>query len=84
MFGAAQVIDGQQRLTTLVMLLAYLRHWAAAGGNDMLRQRVDRMLHLESDPLDPASVDRHRLQVRFRMDLYCCSIDAPFVPSDCG
>jgi hypothetical protein len=71
-----QVIDGQQRLTTLVMLLAYLRDWAqrrantAAGdGEDpaaaaALAARLRRMLHIDADPLDPSSRPRYRLQLR--------------------
>ena len=53
-----QVIDGQQRLTTLVMLLAHLHAWAKEQGNEVLELRVRRMLYLEPDPLDPNSQGR--------------------------
>jgi hypothetical protein len=51
-----QIIDGQQRLTTLVMLLGYLRAWAAEQeGLGSLAERVERMLHIPADPLNPAA-----------------------------
>lgn len=56
--AASQVIDGQQRLTTLVMMLAYLQKWAQLNDNEMLLQRVRRMVFMEVDPLDPNSVAR--------------------------
>ena len=60
-----QVIDGQQRLTTLTMMVAYFRHWAAAQpGGEELVHRLHAMLHVERDPLDPQSRARHRLQLR--------------------
>jgi hypothetical protein len=55
----AQVIDGQQRLTTLVMLLSYLRAWSATQpGLGSLAERVHRMLFIPADPLNPASSSR--------------------------
>lgn len=54
-----QIIDGQQRLTTLVMLLGYLRAWAAAQpGMASLAERVEHMLHIPADPLNPAASAR--------------------------
>lgn len=54
-----QVIDGQQRLTTLVMLLSYLRAWSETQpGLDSLAERVQRMLLIPADPLNPASKSR--------------------------
>jgi hypothetical protein len=54
-----QIIDGQQRLTTLVMLLGYLRAWAAEQqGLGSLAERVERMLHIPADPLNPAAKAR--------------------------
>jgi len=54
-----QVIDGQQRLTTLVMLLSYLRAWSETQpGLDSLAERVQRMLFIPADPLNPASKSR--------------------------
>eukprot|EP00775_Hariotina_reticulata_P010010 gene10010-10164_t len=53
------VIDGQQRLTTLVMLLGYLRAWAASQpGLDTLVDRAQRMLFIPADPLNPESEAR--------------------------
>lgn len=53
------MIDGQQRLTTLVMLLGYLRAWAASQpGLASLEERVTRMLHIPADPLNPSSRER--------------------------
>jgi hypothetical protein len=59
-----QIIDGQQRLTTLVMMLAFLQHWASKEGNTSLSERVHGMVHLSADPLEPGSVARYRLQLR--------------------
>eukprot|EP00198_Chlamydomonas_reinhardtii_P001898 XP_001691234.1 predicted protein [Chlamydomonas reinhardtii] len=75
-----QLIDGQQRLTSLMLLLGYLRHWAssataapsatagsaiaASGPGPGLEGRLRRMLYLEADPLDPGSTGRYRLQLR--------------------
>ncbi len=53
-----QLIDGQQRLTTLVLLLAYLRHRAAEAGDRVLQERLRGMVWLGADALDPASVGR--------------------------
>lgn len=54
-----QVIDGQQRLTTLVMLLSYLRAWSATQpGLESLAERVHRMLFIPADPLNPAAKAR--------------------------
>lgn len=54
-----QIIDGQQRLTTLVMLLGYLRAWAAEQQDlGSLAERVERMLHIPADPLNPAAKAR--------------------------
>lgn len=55
-----QVIDGQQRLTTLVMLLSYLRAWSATQpGLESLAERVHRMLLIPADPLNPTSKARY-------------------------
>ncbi|GLC33427.1 hypothetical protein PLESTM_000070100 [Pleodorina starrii] len=59
-----QLIDGQQRLTSLVLLLAFLHGWARQQGNEVLEGRFRRMLYLEADPLDPASNGRYRLRLR--------------------
>lgn len=53
-----QVIDGQQRLTTLFIMLAYLHSWAKEQQNEILEQRVKRMLFMQADPLDYSSVSR--------------------------
>ncbi|PNH11515.1 hypothetical protein TSOC_001609 [Tetrabaena socialis] len=53
-----QLIDGQQRMTSLVILLAYLHGAARQQGNEVLEGRIRRMLYLEEDPLDPASSGR--------------------------
>ncbi|WIA30905.1 hypothetical protein OEZ86_000957 [Tetradesmus obliquus] len=59
------IIDGQQRLTTLVMLLGYLRAWAAEHQDlGSLAERVERMLHIPADPLNPAAKARYRLLLR--------------------
>uniref|UniRef100_A0A383VA23 GmrSD restriction endonucleases N-terminal domain-containing protein n=1 Tax=Tetradesmus obliquus TaxID=3088 RepID=A0A383VA23_TETOB len=59
------IIDGQQRLTTLVMLLGYLRAWAAEQQDlGSLAERVERMLHIPADPLNPAAKARYRLLLR--------------------
>jgi uncharacterized protein with ParB-like and HNH nuclease domain len=55
-----QVIDGQQRLTTLFILLAYAHAWARKQGNEVLEKRLSRMLYIDADPLDPASQGRFR------------------------
>lgn len=55
---AAQLIDGQQRLTTLVILLSFLHSTAKEQQNEVLEQRIKRMLYLEADPLDPNSTGR--------------------------
>jgi hypothetical protein len=53
-----QLIDGQQRLTSLVLLLSYLHDLAKAQGNEGLEGRLRRMLFVEADPLEPNSVGR--------------------------
>lgn len=53
-----QVIDGQQRLTTLFIILTCLHAWARQQGNEGLEQRTRRMLFMEADPLDPSSASR--------------------------
>jgi len=60
-----QVIDGQQRLTTLLIILSCVMDWARRQGNSVLEQRVRRMVYLEADPLDPHS------EGRFRCVLHC-------------
>ncbi|GLI60007.1 hypothetical protein VaNZ11_002069 [Volvox africanus] len=59
-----QLIDGQQRLTSLVLLLAFLHGWARQQGNDVLEGRIRRMLYLEADPLESGSNGRYRLRLR--------------------
>ncbi|EFJ52238.1 hypothetical protein VOLCADRAFT_103240 [Volvox carteri f. nagariensis] len=59
-----QLIDGQQRLTSLVLLLAFLHGWARHQGNDGLEGRIRRMLYLEADPLELGSNGRYRLRLR--------------------
>ncbi|MEW5317537.1 MAG: hypothetical protein WDW38_008825 [Sanguina aurantia] len=59
-----QVIDGQQRLTTLFIMLAYLHSWAREQQNEILEQRIKRMLFMQADPLDYSSVSRYRLKLR--------------------
>ncbi|GIL83097.1 hypothetical protein Vretimale_11387 [Volvox reticuliferus] len=59
-----QLIDGQQRLTSLVLLLAFLHGWARQQGNDVLEGRFRRMLYLEADPLESGSNGRYRLRLR--------------------
>lgn len=55
-----QVIDGQQRLTTLVMLLGYLRAWASSQSSmRSLAERVEHMLHIPADPLNPQAKARY-------------------------
>lgn len=53
------MIDGQQRLTSLVMVLSYLRHWCQQQGEgEALAARLQRMLYLEQDPLEKMSTSR--------------------------
>ena len=55
-----QVIDGQQRLTTLLLILACIMDWAHRQGNTILETRIKRMIYLDADPLDSQSVGRYR------------------------
>jgi len=65
-----QVIDGQQRLTSLFIMLAFLHGWAKEQGHDVLQGRVWRMLHCEADPLDFSSTSRFRLKLREADDAF--------------
>ena len=52
-------------------------------GNDVLQQRVWRMLHMEADPLDSSSSSRYRLRLReaddafFRTNVMEVGLDLP-------
>ncbi|KAG1668863.1 hypothetical protein FOA52_004958 [Chlamydomonas sp. UWO 241] len=59
-----QIIDGQQRLTTVFIMLSCLHTWAKETGNTTLTTRVWRMLHLDADPLVNNSSARFRLRLR--------------------
>lgn len=77
-----QLIDGQQRLTTLVLLLAYLRHRAAEAGDRVLQERLRGMVWLGADALDPTSVGRYRLKLRDSDDAFFrCNILDAFLPT---
>ncbi|KAL6758897.1 hypothetical protein V8C86DRAFT_2584233 [Haematococcus lacustris] len=65
-----QVIDGQQRLTTLLILLAFVHAFAKQQDNQVLEQRIKRMLYIDADPLDPDSKGRFRLRLRPGDDLF--------------
>lgn len=63
-----QIIDGQQRLTTIFMMLACLHNWAAqTPGKESLKLRLQRMLYMEADPLSSmqeGQAGRYRLRLR--------------------
>ncbi|KXZ54535.1 hypothetical protein GPECTOR_4g600 [Gonium pectorale] len=65
-----QLIDGQQRLTSLVLLLSLLHDCAGRVGNEGLQARLRRMLYLEADPLEPESSGRYRLRLRDSDDAF--------------
>ncbi|GAX73020.1 hypothetical protein CEUSTIGMA_g472.t1 [Chlamydomonas eustigma] len=81
--AAFQVIDGQQRLTSLFMMLGCLHDWAGSQDNEGLQQRVWRMLHLQADPLDDSSKSRYRLQLREGDDAFFQqNVLKDFLPKD--
>ncbi|KAF8068268.1 hypothetical protein HT031_001955 [Scenedesmus sp. PABB004] len=77
------VIDGQQRLTTLVMLLGYLRAWASSTpGMGKLAERVGEMLHIPADPLNAASTPRYRLLLRSsEQEFFTANFIEAFLPT---
>lgn len=80
-FDARQVIDGQQRLTTLQVLLAALRDLARQLGSTDLERAFEKLIRNE-DPLNkdpdavfkvwPTNVDRQQ----FRAVMTACSLEA--------